>query len=689
MELQPRITGDVPFMMKANRVVLLALGAWLMSSAQAFAALSFATQQTFATGSGPHSVAAADLNADGLIDLVVCNQHEGTVSVLLNTTMPGATTPTFATQQAFTVGTNPVAAAIADIDGDGQPDLIVANASSGTLSILRNTTAAGATAPSFDDQQTFATGSYPYSVAATDLDGDGKLDLAVANVGSGTLSLLRNTTAAGATTLTFDAQQLIRVGTEPASVAVADFNADGRPDLVVADFIVGQASVLLNTTAAGAAAFSFADKQDLATDVSPVSVATGDFNGDGKRDAVVANSFTYTASVFINSTAAGAATATFSPAQASELGVVPASVAVADVNGDGMPDLISANQGGVGLSVLINTTATGSATPSFAAAQTFATGIGPVAVAAADVNGDGKPDLITANNSDSTLSVLLNTTAFAGANPDQHGITGSWFNPTTNGQGLEIELYPDLNGAGSGLLFGGWFTFDVAAAGGQRWYVLSGAVSSASPTAQLGIYAGIGGNFAAAPAVAATQVGTATLTFTSCNTGTLSYSFYDGRVGTIPLLRLTANITCGASGDNGAAASSYLLSGSWYQSGLDGQGLIFDVNPTQNSFFAAWYTYAPNGQQTGGAASERWYVIQAAFTPGDKTITDAPIYAGSGGVFDNATAPTSSPVGTATITYQSCSAATLTYSFTAGANAGLSGTLNLTRTGPTPAGCTL
>ena len=169
----------------------------------------------------------------------------------------------------------------------------------------------------------------------------------------------------------------------------------------------------------------------------------------------------------------------------------------------------------------------------------------------------------------------------------------------------------------------------------------------------------------------------------------LNYSFYDGRVGTTPLSRLTANITCGAAGDNGSAPSNYLLSGSWSQASLGGQGFVFDVNPTQKNFFAAWYTYAPTGQQTGGAGSERWYTIQAAFNPGDKSLTNAPIYATAGGIFDNGTPPTTTPVGTANITFTSCTAATLSYTFTAGVNAGLSGSLALTRTGPTPAGCTL
>src|ERR1019366_890758 len=213
---------------------------------------SFATQQTFATGTAPFSVTTADLNGDGLPDLIVANWAGNTVSVLLNTTAPGATTPSFATQQVFATGYYPFSVTTADLNGDGLPDLIVANEGSATVSVLLNTTAPGATTPSFATQQTFATGSGPYSVTTADLNGDGKPDLIVANVGDNTVSVLLNTTAPGAATPSFATQQPFAVGNSPISVTVADLNGDGLPDLIVANLGSNTVSVLLNTTVPGA-----------------------------------------------------------------------------------------------------------------------------------------------------------------------------------------------------------------------------------------------------------------------------------------------------------------------------------------------------------------------------------------------------------------------------------------------------
>ncbi|WP_165371571.1 FG-GAP-like repeat-containing protein [Pseudolysobacter antarcticus] len=393
-------------------------------------AVTAAAQTAFTTGNNPASVIVADINGDGLADLIVANSGSNSVSVLLNTTAPGATTPTFSAQHAFATGSSPDAVAVADINGDGKPDLIVANNASNNLSVLLNTTANGATIPTFSAQQTFSAGTGPSSVTVADINGDGKPDLIVANYGDGTVSVLRNTTATSATTSSFAAQQTFVTGLSAQAVSAADVNGDGRADLIVANYSDNTVSVLLNTTTPGAASTpSFAAQHTFATGSHPYSVTTTDVNGDGKLDLVIANFSSQNISVLLNTTTPGATTPSFAAGQTFATGSNPDFVSAADVNGDGKPDLLVANLLGNTLSVLLNTTVPGATAPSFATQQSFATGTSPQSIAIVDINGDGKPDFITANYNSSSVSVILNTatlgTATAGFATQQTFPTGS------------------------------------------------------------------------------------------------------------------------------------------------------------------------------------------------------------------------------------------------------------------------
>ena len=300
-------------------------------------------------------------------------------------------------------------------------------------------------------------------------------------------------------------------------------------------------------------------------------------------------------------------------------------------------------------------------------------------------------DLATGLGSIDVANLLTqwNNTTPVVFNLNQHGLTGSWYDANTAGQGFVIETYPDLKGTGQGYLAAGWYTFDVSGAGGQRWYTVQGDAISGAANVPLKIYAATGGNFNAPPAITASQVGTATLSFSDCTHASLSFNFNDGRSGTIALTRIDSNVTCTSAGDSGTA-SNYLLSGAWYDKTTSGQGFVLDVNPKNTLFAASWYTYAPNGSSIGGGASERWYTIQDnAFAPGTVSKGGLNIYETTGGVFNSGKVSAGPPVGTATVTFVSCSVLNLSYNFTGGTNAGKSGSIALTRVVAAPAGCSL
>ena len=288
-------------------------------------------------------------------------------------------------------------------------------------------------------------------------------------------------------------------------------------------------------------------------------------------------------------------------------------------------------------------------------------------------------------------TATLNLMAAGAPDLNQHGLTGSWYEPATSGQGIEVEFFPSLAAPGTAFVQGAWFTFDVAPAGGadrQRWYTFSGNAGSGQPNVPITIYQNVGGNFNAPPVTSATPVGSGTLAFSSCTAGTLAYTFSDGsgRAGAIPLTRLTPNVTC-AVGSAGPTNADFAFSGNWYAPVTSGQGFLFELNPLAQLFFFAWYTYAPTGQ-AAGAAGQRWFTGQVNYAPGTRTIA-ATLYETTGGIFDQSTnpLPSSTPVGTATVTLESCASTQLHFNFTAGSNAGKIGDLTLIRVGPVPAGC--
>ena len=292
---------------------------------------ALASSPTASVGSFAQSVAAADVNGDGKLDLISANSGDGsgnTLSVLTNNGNGG-----FTLQSTLIVGKSPWSVIAVDVNGDGKPDLICANQSDGTLSVLTNDGNGG-----FPTVATYTVGSYPYSVIAADVNGDGRMDLICANAGDSTLSVLTNNGRGG-----FVTSGTYHVGSYPMSVTAADVNGDGKVDLICANHDGNTLSVLTND---GRGGFKLASSPPVGN--GPWSVTAADVNGDGWVDLICANYFTNTLSVLTNDGAGG-----FATASTLTVGNYPVSVTAADVNGDGRSDLICAASGAI--SVFVNT----------------------------------------------------------------------------------------------------------------------------------------------------------------------------------------------------------------------------------------------------------------------------------------------------------------------------------------------
>jgi hypothetical protein len=418
---------------------------YLNTTAPGATTASFAAMQPVSleqTGNPePYSVVATDVNGDGHPDLVVSTQV-GNVTVLVNTTPPGATTVSFAPAQIFATSNNSQTINVVDFNGDGRPDIEVAVTGLGSIEVLLNTTAPGASSASFSAAKSFAISGYGRSAAVADFNGDGLPDLA--GVANSTVTMLRNTTQPGASDASVAAAQNFNSGGDsPLQVRAADVNGDSRPDLFVVDED-GGVSVLLNTTAAGAKSFSFAPAVVFAKDVLAGSIAIGDIDGDGRPDLVLPNNAngTGTIAVLRNTTAPGASAPSFADATLFALGnVYPLFAALADFDGDGRLDVVSSNGDGT-VSALLNRTPAPPPAASFSPLQSTALAAPPYLLLKGDFDGDGRPDVAIAQD-DGSIAILLDTTAAGAATPSF--AAPQLFQPPSSASGLMIG---DFNGDG-------------------------------------------------------------------------------------------------------------------------------------------------------------------------------------------------------------------------------------------------
>ncbi len=299
---------------------------------------TFQPHRDYAVGTQPVFVAAGDLNNAGKLDLAVANFGSNTVSILL-----GNGDGAFQTHIDYATGANPSSVAVGDFQLNGQLDLAITNYGANTVTVLL-----GSGNGYFSGRVDYAVGTSPLTVAAGDLNGDGLPDLAVANYGSNTVSVL--IAESGALGFKFLPQHTYSTGVTPRGLIIADLNNDGKLDVATVNYTPNTVSVLLGTGLGGLEA-----RHDYATGLHPFALVAGDFNDDGKIDIAVADTYCSTScpSYGYASVLLGNGNGTFQPQKAFVVGSQPVAIAVGDFNGDGRPDLATANFRGNSVSVLL------------------------------------------------------------------------------------------------------------------------------------------------------------------------------------------------------------------------------------------------------------------------------------------------------------------------------------------------
>ena len=357
---------------------------------------SIAPNQTLTTGKDPVSLAIGDLNGDGLKDIVTADGGASQVSIFLQKV--DHSFPTVA-DQILTTGVYPQSVAIGDLNNDGLNDIVAANAESiDHISVFLQK--ANHTFSAIPDQM-LTTENYPESIAIGDLNSDGLNDIAaVHSIAKISIFLQKPDN-----TFPTSADQKLTGGLNSDSIAIGDLDGDGDNDIIMAaDEQLDQIHIFLQKADH---TFPTMADQILKIDATQTfSAAIGDLDGDGDNDIAVSNSVyptdTHQVSIFLQK-----ADHTFSTPADQKLptGELPTSVAIGDLNGDGLNDIatVAYSISGFGSVFMQNASHRFPTTPD----EILSTGNGPISVAIGDLNGNGLNDIATADKHPNHVSIFL------------------------------------------------------------------------------------------------------------------------------------------------------------------------------------------------------------------------------------------------------------------------------------------
>jgi hypothetical protein len=365
----------------------------LLGDVAGFGAFAIAGTSPEGAGDHPNSVVVGDFDRDGVEDLAVANGGSDDVTILLGDGTGDFTAPLTSPEG---VGDDPRSIAVRDFDRDGAQDLAVANAGSDDVTLLLGDGGGSFTASAE------AAGTDPSSVAATDFDRDGAQDLAVANAGSDDVTILLGD---GGGNFAASATGAEGVGDDPRALAVGDFDRDARHDLAVVNAGSGNATVLLNRVPAGAAGdFALSPTVLIGVGTDPAAIAVGDFNRDGNEDLAVAYAGSggppfLSAGIWLGDGDGG-----FTGSTGPVIGSDPRSVTVGDFNRDGAEDLAVANAGTDDITIALGD-GNGNFTPPVTSPE--AGGGDPSSVAVPDFDHDGVEDLAVAQAGSDFVTTLM------------------------------------------------------------------------------------------------------------------------------------------------------------------------------------------------------------------------------------------------------------------------------------------
>jgi hypothetical protein len=384
----------------------------------------FPIGQVYGTGLRPQSAELIDLDRDGLLDFITANSQSGSLSVLYGDEFGG-----FTSRVDHAVGSVPHTVKAEDLNGDGWPDLVVTNSNASSLSVLINLGAR-----SFLPSQFYSVGQTPHGVAIGDVNNDGHLDLAIASISTYAVTVLF-----GLGDGTFHNRQDFPAGVLPDSLVIVDLNNDGYQDAVVTDFF-DSINVLF-----GSENGFVQPLQNFAVGEDPTYLAASDFNGDGNSDLAVVN-YSFGATTGSVSILLGNGFGAFSSRQDYPVGTDPFSLAIGDLNADGVSDIVVANAGyqSESISILI-----GDGNGSFYFEGDYLVGSQPRAVGIGDVLNDGVADVVVANYFSDDVTVLLGRgVCLCRADADQNGVLNFFDIALFIGRFQSMDSYADFNGDG-------------------------------------------------------------------------------------------------------------------------------------------------------------------------------------------------------------------------------------------------